>query len=155
MGGLLYVHVAISLVGIATGFIVAFGMLSSKPLRGWTALFLWSTVATSVTGFPLPAKQILPSHILGVLSLIALALALYALYSKRLAGPWRATYVINAILALYFNVFVLVVQCFRNISTLHVLAPTESEPPFAIAQGVVLIAFIVLGIATTKRFRPH
>jgi hypothetical protein len=155
MGGLLFVHVAISLLGIASGFIVVFGMLAAKPLPGWTALFLWTTIATSVTGFPLPAKHFMPSHAIGILSLIALAIALHALYQRKLAGGWRTAYVVSAVIALYFNVFVLVVQSFRHVAALKALAPTQTEPPFAIAQGVVLVVFVVLGVAATRRFHPE
>ncbi|MGH8048254.1 MAG: hypothetical protein ACREKL_13510 [Chthoniobacterales bacterium] len=154
MGGLLYIHVAISLVGIASGFIVVFGMLAAKPLPGWTALFLWTTVATSATGFPLPAAKFLPSHAIGILSLIALAIALYALYGRHLAGAWRKAYIINAVIALYFNMFVFVVQTFRHMPTLKALAPTQTEPPFAIVQGAVLIVFVLLGVGAAKRFQP-
>jgi hypothetical protein len=155
MGGLLFIHVAISLVGIASGFVVAGGMLGSKHLRGWAALFLATTTLTSLTGFPLPARQLTPGHILGVLSLIALALAIYALYSRKLAGKWRTTYVVTALVAQYFNFFVLVVQLFQKVPGLKALAPTQTEPPFAIVQGMVLVSFVVLGIFAVRRFRPN
>jgi len=154
MGALLFVHVAISLVGIASGFVVVFAMLAARPLPGWTALFLWTTVATSVSGFPLPAKHFMPSHTIGILSLIALAIALLALYRRKLAGGWRVAYVVSAMIALYFNVFVLVVQSFRHVAALEALAPTQTEPPFAIAQGLVLVVFVALGIAAARRFHP-
>jgi hypothetical protein len=154
MGGLLFIHIAISLVGIASGFIVAGGMLGSKHLRGWAALFLATTALTSLTGFPLPAKQFMPAHALGILSIIALTLAIYALYARKLSGKWRGTYVVTALIAQYFNFFVLVVQLFEKVPGLKALAPTQTEPPFAIVQGMVLVLFIVLGALAVRRFRP-
>ena len=147
------IHVVISLVGIVSGFVVAFGLIAGKRLDGWTTLFLTTTVLTSVTGFFLPAHKILPSHIIGAISLVVLALAISARYVRHLEGGWRSTYVVSSILALYFNVFVLVVQSFMKVPALKALAPTQSEPPFAIAQSVVLVLFIVLGTAAVKRFR--
>jgi hypothetical protein len=147
------IHVAISLVGIVSGFVVAFGLIAGKRLDGWTTLFLTTTVLTSVTGFFLPAHKILPSHIIGAISLVVLALAIFARHVRHLAGGWRSTYVASSILALYFNVFVLVVQSFMKAPALKALAPTQSEPPFAIAQSVVLVLFIVLGTAAVKKFR--
>jgi len=153
MTTLTFVHVAISLVGIMSGLVVAYGLLSAKKLDGWTALFLVTTVATSVTGFFFPFKGITPGIVLGILSLVALAIATYARYSRQLAGGWRRTYVISAVIALYFNVFVLVVQLFEKVPALHALAPTQKEPPFAVSQLVVMALFIGLGIAAAKRFR--
>lgn len=147
------VHVVISLVGIVSGFVVVFGLLAGKRLDGWTALFLTTTVLTSVTGFLLPAHKLLPSHIVGAVSLVVLAFAIFARYVRHLLGAWRWVYVVGATLALYFNVFVLVVQSFLKVPALKALAPTQSEPPFAIAQGVVLILFIVLGTGAVRRFR--
>jgi hypothetical protein len=128
-------------------------MLTGKRLDFWTLLFLTTTVATSATGFLLPAPHFLPSHAVGILSLIALAIAILARYTFQLAGAWRRAYVITAVIALYFNVFVLVVQSFLKVQPLHDLAPTQSEPPFAIAQGLVLVLFVVLGIMAVKKFR--
>ena len=148
------VHVIISLAGIGSGLIVLFyGLLNGKGLAGWTGLFLATTVATSVTGFGFPVEHFLPSHAVGIISLVALAIAILALYGKRLAGGWRRTYVITAVLALYLNCFVAVVQSFEKIEPLRALAPTQSEPPFAITQLAVLGLFVVLGITATKRFR--
>jgi hypothetical protein len=147
-------HVAISLVGIVTGFLVLSGMLAGRRTDGWTPIFLWTTVATSVTGFGFPVDRLLPSHIVGILSLIVLAMAFYAKNARRLAGPWRSIYAVTALVALYFNVFVLVVQLFQRVPPLHALAPTGSEPPFGIAQGLVLVAFVAVGILAVKRFRP-
>ena len=147
------VHVVISLVAIVTGLVVATGMLSGSRLPGWTAVFLITTVLTSVTGFLFPFTQVLPSHIVGAISLVVLALALIALYGKGLAGSWRSVYVIGSISALYLNVFVLVVQAFLKIPVLNRLAPTGSEPPFAVAQLVVLALFIWLGVRAMRGFR--
>ena len=148
------VHVVLSLVGIFAGLVVVFGMLGSKRLEGWTAIFLATTVLTSVTGFFFPFDKILPSHIVGIISLVVLAFAILALYALHLAGPWRWIYVVSAMLALYLNVFVGVVQAFQKVPLLASLAPTQSEPPFLIAQAVVLVIFVVLGIAAVRSFRP-
>ena len=147
------IHVVLSLIGIISGIIVAAGLLSSKRLDGWTILFLVSTLLTSVTGFGFPVERLLPSHVVGAISIVVLAVALYARYLRLMAGSWRPIYVVTAIAALYLNVFVLVVQLFLKVPALNALAPTQSEPPFAVAQLVVLAAFVVLGIATVKRFR--
>jgi hypothetical protein len=155
-------HVIISLIAIISGIIVAYGMLGARRMPGMTAIFLITTVATSVTGFmfdtPIDAPRVFgsldPPKVIGLISLLLLALAIVALYSYKLAGPWRGAYVISATIALYFNCFVLVVQSFQKISFLHALAPTQKEPPFAVAQLVLLIAFIGLGIAAFKKFRP-
>ncbi len=154
MSPLLFVHVALSLVGIATGLVIFYGLLTGKPQRGWTAVFLATTVLTSVTGFPLPATQLLPSHIVGVLSLVLLAVAIAALYVFHLAGRWRWVYVATALAALYLNVFVGIVQSFQKLAFLKPLAPTQSEAPFLIAQVLVLALFIVLGIVAARRFHP-
>ncbi len=147
------VHVYLSLIGILSGFAVALGLLASKRLDGWTALFLASTAASVVTGFLLPAHRFLPSHAFGILTTIALALAIYARYGRNFAGAWRVTYVVSAMLALYLNTFILVVQLFEKEPALEALAPTKSEPPFKVTQLVVLAVFIVLTIAAAKRFR--
>jgi hypothetical protein len=149
-------HVLISLVGVAAGLIAAAGLLLSKPLPGWTALFLATTILTSVTGFFFPFEKLLPSHIIGILSLVLLAIACLALYGKKLFGAWRWIYVVTAMLSLYLNVFVLIIQSFLKIGPLHALAPSvpPSEPPFAIVQGIVLLAFIVAGVVALKKFHP-
>jgi hypothetical protein len=149
------VHVVLSLVGIFTGLVVLLGMFSSKRLEGWTALFLATTVLTSVTGFPFPRDHILPSHVVGVISLVVLAIAIFALYFRHLAGPWRWIYVVGAVVALYLNVFVAVVQAFLKIPFLSALAPTQSDPPFIVTQLVVLGIFVVLGILAVRSFRPR
>src|SRR5215510_8471558 len=147
------VHVVLSLVGIASGLLVLGGLLAGKPLDGLTALFLTTTVATSATGYGFPVEHLLPSHVVGAISLVVLALAIYARYARHLAGRWRSTYVICAVAALYFNVFVLVVQSFMKVPSLHDAAPTQSEPPFAITQLVVLATFVVLGVLAVRRFK--
>jgi len=145
-------HVALSLVGILSGFVVVAGFMSAKRSNGWTALFLTTTVLTSVTGFLFPLHKFLPSHAVGIVSLIVLAVAIPALYVFRLAGPWRLTYVIGSVIALYLNVFVLVAQLFMKVPALKALAPTQSEPPFLGTQVVVMLVFIVLGVFAGKRF---
>jgi len=145
-------HVVISLIGIFAGLIVLFGMFSAKRLNSWTALFLVTTVLTSVTGFFFHSTSFGPPHALGILSLVVLAVAIPALYVYRLAGSWRWIYVAGAVVALYFNVRV--VQAFQKLSFLQPLAPTQSEPPFLIAQAVVLAIFVVLGIVAVRSFHP-
>ena len=148
------VHVVISLIGIAAGLIVVVGMLSASRLPGWTALFLSTTVLTSVTGFFFPAAHVLPSHIVGVISLAVLPVTIVALYAKRLAGSWRWIYVTGSVLALYLNSFVGVVQAFLKVPALNGLAPTQSEPPFLVAQLMVVALFVVLGTRAVMKFRP-
>jgi hypothetical protein len=147
------VHVIISLLGIASGFVVLYGLLNGKALRGWTGFFLATTVATSVTGFGFPIHKVGPPHIVGVISLLVLAVALAALYAFHLAGSWRPIYVITAAIALYLNVFVGVVQSFQKVAPLHALAPLGSEPIVLITQVVVLALFVYATIRATKRFR--
>ena len=148
------VHVIISLIGIAAGFVVLYGMLQGKRLLGWTALFLITTVLTSVTGFMFPATAQTPAQVVGAISLVVLAIAILALYAFHLRGAWRWIYVITAVMALYLNTFVGVVQSFQKLPFLAALAPTQSEPPFAIAQIVVLAIFISLGFSAVRKFRP-
>lgn len=154
LDGFTLFHILLSLVGIGTGLIVVGGLLSNTRLCAMTLLFLITTVATSVTGFGFPFTQLLPSHIVGLISLAVLAVALYARYGAKLAGIWRAIYVISAVAALYLNVFVLIVQTFIKNPALAALAPTQSEPPFVATQGAVLAAFLVLGWMALKRFHP-
>jgi hypothetical protein len=156
---LAFVHVIISLIGIAAGFVVMFGMLGSNRMPGWTAIFLLLTILTSATGFlipPLVPDKLLPSHMIGALSLVLLAIACFALYGQKLSGAWRWIYVLTALISLYLNVFVLVIQSFLKIGPLHALAPSvpPSEPPFAIVQGIVLVFFIIVIIGAIRRFRP-
>jgi hypothetical protein len=149
------VHVAISLIGILTGLVVLFfGLLGSNRLEGWTAVFLATTVLTSVTGFMFPIGGFTPALAVGTLSMAILAVALLALYVFRLSGFWRWVYVATAVAALYLNVFVAVVQAFQKIDVLNALAPNQSEPPFVIAHTLVLAIFVVLGILAVIRFRP-
>ena len=147
-------HTAISLIAIASGLIVLAGMLRASRLPGWTALFLVTTVLTSVTGFMFPIDGFTPALGVGLISIVILAIALTALYVKHLSGAWRWIYVTTALVALYFNVFVLIVQSFQKVPALQKLAPTQSEPPFLIAQAVALIAFLVLGVMAARKFRP-
>jgi hypothetical protein len=149
------VHLALSLVGILTGLVVLFGMFSSKKLATSTALFLATTVLTSATGFFFPRDHVLPAHIVGVISLVVLAVAIFALYERDLAGSWRWIYVAGAMVALYLNVFVGVVQAFQKLPLLASLAPTQSEPPFVVAQVVVLVIFIALGVLALRSFHPQ
>ncbi len=148
-----FVHVVISLIGIAAGFIAVFGLIADKRLDGWTALFLTTTVLTSVTGFFLPASHFMPSHVVGILSLVVLAVAIFARYAYDLAGAWRWIYVLGAVLALYLNFFVLIAQAFQKVPMLKALAPTGSEPPFLIAQAAALILFVLLGVGSVRGFR--
>ncbi len=150
---LTFVHVLLSLIGIGSGFVVLFGLLTSRRLNGWTALFLVTTVLTSVTGFLFPFHRFLPSHGVGVISLIVLAVAIFARYTRQLAGAWRRSYVICAMTALYLNVFVLAVQLFEKVPALKAMAPTQSEPPFKIAQLALLALFIVLTVLSAVKFR--
>ena len=151
LDGFTGLHIAISLVALATGFMVLSDFLSAAPLRGTNHLFLATTVATSVTGFFFPFSQVGPAHIVGAVSLVVLAVAVYAFYGAKLAGPWRRIYAATATAALYLNVFVLVVQTFVKNSTLVALAPTQSELPFAVSQGIVLLVFVVLGYVAVSR----
>src|SRR5438067_8195694 len=147
------VHVILSLIAIASGLIVLVGMIAGRRFDALAAFFLATTVLTSVTGFGFPFVHVTPGIVIGVISLVVLATAIFARYRRHLTGPWRRTYVICASLALYFNVFVLVVQSFINVPALKALAPTQKEPPFAIVQLVVLIVFIALTIAAARKFR--
>jgi len=151
----LQIHVALSLIGIVAGLIVLYGLLAGRALGGWTALFLATTILTSVTGFPLPPFGLDPPRMVGILSLILLAVAVAAYYVFHLDGAWRWVYVVTAMVALYLNCFVAVIQSFSKITSLHALAPTQSEPPFVIAQIVVLALFVVLGFLSVRRFHPQ
>ena len=148
-------HVIISLIGIASGLIVLFSMFSSHRLPGWTALFLFTTVLTSVTGFLFPATKLTPAGVFGIISLVVLLAALLALYGFGMRGIWRWIYVGGAVIALYLNCFVLVVQSFLKIPILHPLAPTASEPPFLVAEGVLFAIFVVLGLTALIKFHPE
>jgi hypothetical protein len=145
------IHVVISLIALVSGFVAVYGLLTSRQLEGWTLIYLVTIVATSVTGFFLPADRFLPSHAVGIISLVILAAAIAGRYVFHLAGAWRWIYAAGLVAALYLNAFVGVVQAFQKISALHALAPTQSEPPFAIVQVVVLVAFGVIGVLAGLR----
>ena len=147
-------HVIISLIGIVSGIVVLLGMLGANRLPVLTGIFLLTTVATSVTGFMFHFESFGPPEIVGAISLVVLAVALLALYVYKLAGSWRWIYVASAVFALYLNAFVGVVQTFQKVPFFHALAPTQMEPPFAVAQGIVLLVFIALGILAVRKFRP-
>ena len=150
------VHVIISLIAIVAGLVAMFGMLGSRRTPGLTAIFLLFTILTSATGFLFPFAQLLPSHMIGILSLVLLAIACIALYVMNLSGPWRWIYVLTALLSLYFNVFVLVIQGFLKVPALSALAPGNppSGPVFAVVQGIVLVFFVLAIIGACRRFRP-
>jgi len=148
------VHVVISLIAIFAGFVVTYGLLKAKQLDGWTALFLLMTLLTSVTGFFFPFHGFTPAIGVGIVSLAVLAIAIFARYGRKLDRAWRWIYVVTAMLALYLNVFVLIVQLFQKVPVLKSLAPTQAEPPFQIAQLGALMIFVVLTIFAAIRFRP-
>jgi hypothetical protein len=147
-------HVLVSLAGIVSGFAVVYGFLRARSSGLWTALFLTTTIATSVTGFLFPVHRFMPSHGVGIISLFVLSVAVFARYKRRLFGAWRWIYAVCAVGALYLNFFVLVVQSFLKVPALKALAPTQTEPPFKLTQIVVLLAFVVAGVFATIRFRP-
>ncbi len=149
------IHTLISLIAIFTGFIVVFGMIGGKRLDGWTKWFLITAVLTTATGFFFPFHGFTPAIGLGIISLPFLALTIFARCSKQLAGAWRWIYVIGAVICLYFNLFVLVVQSFEKVPALHAIAPTQTESPFKLTQLAVLIVSILLGIVAVVRFRPE
>jgi hypothetical protein len=152
---MLQIHVALSLIGIASGFAVLYGLLTGRPLGGWTAVFLVTTILTSLSGFQLEPFGFDPPRAVGLISLVLLAAAVVAFYAFHLAGPWRWAYIVTASAALYLNVFVGVIQAFQKLPFLQALAPTQSEPPFVVAQLVVLFAFIALGTVGVIRFHPE
>ena len=154
VGAFTLLHVVITLVAIGSGLIVVGGMFASHKLPGTTALFLFTTALTSVTGFLFPIHGFTPALGVGIVACVILALALFALYKERLVGAWRPIYVVTAIVSLYLNVFVLVAQSFMKVSGLNALAPTQSEPAFAVTQGVVLVIFIIIALIAVVRFRP-
>jgi hypothetical protein len=148
-------HVVISLAGIVTGFVVIWGLLRSKRLPAITLFFLLTTTLTSAHGFLLPSFGLTPARIFGIISILALVPTLYGLYGARLAKPWRGIYAAGAVFVQYLNFFVLIVQLFRRVPSLAAAAPNQSEPAFAITQGVALVAFIGLGVLAVKRFHPE
>jgi hypothetical protein len=153
MNAFTQIHVLISLIGIFTGIIVVFGLLTGKRLPAWTASFLVSTVLTNVTGFFFPFHGVTPGIIIGIISMVLLPVAIFALYARNLVGAWARTYVITSMIALWFNVFILIVQLFEKVPSLHALAPTQSEPPFKHTQIVVLLLFVVLTIMAATKSR--
>ncbi len=148
-------HVVLSLVGIGSGLVIMYGMLRAKSMNSGTALFLATTVLTSLTGFGLPAHKLMPSHIVGIISLFVLAVAIFSRYARRLAGGWRPAYVITAAIALYLNVVVLIIQLFEKVPDLKALAPTQSELPFVVTQVVVMAVFLAVTVLAAKRFHPE
>jgi uncharacterized membrane protein len=147
------VHVVISLIAILAGFVVAFGLLTAKRFDGWTALFLVMTLLTSVTGFFFPFHGFTPAIGVGIVSLVVLAIGIFARYVRKLSAAWRWIYVVTAMLALYLNVFVLIVQLFQKVPALKALAPTQAEPPFLVAQLGALVGFVLLTVLAAIRFR--
>lgn len=145
-------HVLVSLVGLVAGLVVVGALISGRHLGGWTATFLVTTVLTNISGFGFPVPRFLPSHWVGVVSLLILPVVFLALYGKRLAGRWRTIYVVGAVAALYLNAFVLVAQLFQHTPALRALAPTQRELPFAVTQLIVLAMFVVLGRAALAGF---
>ena len=155
IGAFTLLHVAITLIAIGSGLIVAGGMLASRRLPAMNALFLLTTILTSLSGFLFPIHGFTPAIGVGIVSCVILAVALFAYYGKGLAGAWRWIYVVTAIASLYLNVFVLVVQSFVKVAVLNALAPTQSEPPFVMTQAAVLVIFVLIGLGTTLKFRPE
>jgi len=149
------IHTLISFVAIVTGFVVLFGLLAGQRLSGWTKWFLIAAVATTVTGFFFPFHSLTPAFKLGIISAFVLAITIYARYPRHLAGAWRWIYVVGAVISLYFNVFVLVVQSFEKIPALHAIAPTQTEQPFKLTQLIALAVFVLLGIVAVIRFHPE
>jgi len=154
VGAYTMLHVAISLLGIVAGFVVVALMILGRMARAVTALFLAASVLTDITGYLFHSKSFGPPHVVGAISLVVLAIGLFALYGRQLAGAWRGTWVVCAVIGLYLNVFVGEVQAFGKLPALHALAPNGSEPPFVVSQGLTLVLFVVLGIAAFRRFKP-
>ena len=150
-----FIHTLISLVAIFTGIVVVLGMLAGNRLDVWTKWFLITAVATTVTGFFFPFHGLTPAFKLGIITVPILAITIYARYPKRLASAWRWVYVIGAVISLYFNLFVLVVQAFQKVPGLHAIAPTQTETPFKLTQLSVLLLIVFLGIVAVVRFRPE
>jgi hypothetical protein len=154
VGAFTTLHVVISLLGIVAGLVVVALMIAGRVAPAVTALFLAASILTDVTGYFFHSKSFGAPHVVGAISLVVLAVALVALYGRRLAGAWRGTWVVCALIGLYLNVFVAVAQAFQKLGPLHRLAPNGSEPPFAIAQGLTLGLFVVLGVLAFRRFQP-
>jgi hypothetical protein len=154
VGAFTLLHVIITLVAIGSGLIVMGGMFASHKLPGTTAVFLFTTILTSVTGFLFPIHGFTPALGVGILACVIVVVALFALYKEHLVGAWRWIYVITATASLYLNVFVLVAQSFTKVSALNALAPTQSEPPFTITQAAMLVIFILIGLIAVVKFQP-
>jgi hypothetical protein len=152
---MLQIHVIASLIAILVGVFVLYGLISTRLSSPWTAIFLATTILTSLTGFPLAPFGFDPPRAVGVISLVLLAVAVAAYYAFHLAGPWRWIFVGAAVAALYLNVFVLIAQSFMKLPFLKALAPTQSEPPFVATQAVALLVFVALGVSAVRRFRPQ
>jgi hypothetical protein len=148
-------HVLISLVGIVSGLVVLWGMINNQRMSLLTAIFLATTLVTSLTGFLFTFNGVTPALVVGVIAVLVMIAALFARYIRRMAGGWRGIYVVTAVISLYLNVFVLVVQLYLKVPSLHALAPNGSEPPFAITQGAVLLLHVLLGFLAFRRFRPN
>jgi hypothetical protein len=147
-------HVLISLIGVVAGFVVMAELLTSRSSSGWTTIFFATTIVTSASGFLFPFSKLLPSHIVGIISLALLAIALFAFYIQQMHGLWRQVYIVTALLSLYLNVFVMIIQAFLKIPVLKGLAPTQTEPPFIIVQGVTLLFFVTVIIVSAIKYRP-
>lgn len=147
-------HVLISLIGIGTGLVVLYGLLGSRRMDGMTAVFLVTTLITTLSGFLFPFNGVTPAFAVGIVSTLIMIVALLARYPRHMSGAWRGIYVVAAVASLYLNVFVLVVQLFLKVPSLNTLAPTGSEPPFAITQAIVLAFFLVAGYLAWRRFHP-
>ena len=148
------IHVALSFVGIIAGLVALFGLLRNNPLNGWTLIFIVTTVATTLTGFLFPFKGFTPAIGTGIVSSFVLAVTILARYAFNMAGAWRWIYVVTAVVSLYLNCFVLVVQAFLKVPALHALAPKGNEPAFALTQGLVLVLFVIAGFIAVRRFHP-
>lgn len=146
-------HVLLSLVGILAGLVVGGDLMAGRRFDRWTAIYLGTTVLTNATGFVLPFRVLMPSHILGGISLIVLPVAMAALYWKHLAGRWRGVFIVTAVVGLYFNALVFVAQLFAKVPAMILLAPTQKEPAFGISQVIVVACFIALGRAAWKGYR--
>jgi len=149
-----FVHVLLSLIGIVAGFIVLFGLLTANRMSGWTAIFLATTLATTLTGFGFPYNGLTPAIGVGIVSTIVLVITIAARYAFRLRGSWRWIYAGGAVLSFYLNFFVLIAQSFQKIPALNAFAPTGSEPPFAITQGIALLALVIAGVLSLRTFKP-
>ena len=155
---MLQLHVIVCFVGLLAGAMVLVALCGGSRRPTWDAALLLSTALISLTGFPLPSPPGTPTpdpaRVLGAIELLVVAAAAIAIYGKRLAGAWRAVYIISMVLAVYFNAFVAVIQAFSKIGFLHALAPTGKEPPFLIAQLLILVLFIAIGVRAFKRRSP-